>query len=386
MGTYCARDARTNRKKFFMRVLLVEHKTVWGGGQVALWNVLGEWQRTRAPLEPVLVCPPDAELAPRVRALGIETVTFGLGAIEKTRSVAWNFAQRVEPTTRLLRVMQDVRAEVVLANCAYSFLAGVFAAKLSRTPIVWLEQTTTLPSGNLLRRMMSWADRIVAVSEAIRTQFVALAPNAQQKMTVIYNGVDTERFALRRAAQETRRALGLAQDARVVGTVSRLSPEKGIEFFIAAANALARDAIDVRFLIVGDGPERARLEKIAKGAVIFLGQRDEIPELLHAMDVFVLPSLAEGFGMAAAEAMACGLPVIASDVGGLREIVAPNETGILVPPREANALANAILELLHDENKRRAFGERGRARVEQNFTLAHQAQQLQIVLEGARKK
>jgi glycosyltransferase involved in cell wall biosynthesis len=369
-----------------MRVLLVEHKTVWGGGQVALWNVLCEWQRTRAPLEPVLVCPPDAELAPRVRALGIETVTFDLGAIEKTRSVAWNFAQRVEPTTRLLRVMQDVRAEVVLANCAYSFLASVFAAKLSRTPVIWLEQTTTLPSGNLLRRMMSWADRIVAVSEAIRTQFVALAPDAQQKMTVIYNGVDTERFAPRRASQETRRALGLAQDARVVGAVSRLSPEKGIEFFIAAANALARDAIDVRFLIVGDGPERARLEKIANGAVIFLGQRDEIPELLHAMDVFVLPSLAEGFGMAAAEAMACGLPVIASDVGGLREIVAPNETGILVPPREANALANAILELLHDENKRRAFGERGRARVEQNFTLAHQAQQLQIVLEGARKK
>jgi glycosyltransferase involved in cell wall biosynthesis len=369
-----------------MRVLLVEHKTVWGGGQVALWNVLREWQRTRAPLEPVLVCPPQAELAPRARALGIETVTFDLGAIEKTRSVAWNFAQRIGPTTRLWRVLRSARAEVVLANCAYSFLAGVFAAKLARTPIVWLEQTTTLPSSDLLRRMMDWADRIVVVSDAIRAQFVGLSPSAAQKIAVIYNGVDTERFAMRRAAQETRRALGLAHDARVVGTVSRLSPEKGIEFFIAAANVLARDAADIRFVIVGDGPERARLQKIANGAVIFWGQRDDIPPLLYAMDVFVLPSLAEGFGIAAAEAMACGLPVVASDVGGLREIVARNETGILVPPRDANALAHALLELLRDENKRRAFGERGRARVEQNFTLAHQAQQLQSVLECARKK
>src|SRR2546423_6432181 len=89
-----------------MRVLFVEHKTVWGGGQLALTNVLCEWQRMHAPIEPVVVCPPDAGLAARVRELGIDCFTLELGAIEKTRGVAWNLAQRIAPTLNLVRMIR----------------------------------------------------------------------------------------------------------------------------------------------------------------------------------------------------------------------------------------------------------------------------------------
>lgn len=372
-----------------MRLLCVEHKTVWGGGQVALTSLLREWQRTRVPIEATIVCPPGAALESRARAAGIQTVVFPLGQIEKNQDVGWNLAQRILPTVRLLATLRRSRTQIVLANGAFSFLASVFAAKLARVPIVWWEHNTTLPNNALVRRMMRWATRIVVVSDAIRQQFLALAPEAENKISVIYNGVDAERFKPNRVGTSAyRNLLGVQQKTLLVGTVSRLAPEKGVEFFVAAANQLAREFPGVGFLIAGDGPERAALQaqamQAAPGAnspIQFLGMREDIPELLNALDVFVMPSRAEAFGIAVVEAMACALPVVASQVGGLQEIVVEDETGLLVLPGDAPALGSAIAALLRDENKRAAFGERGRARVLKHFTLAHQAQNWQMILD-----
>lgn len=366
-----------------MRLLCVEHKTVWGGGQVALTNVLGEWRRTGAPIQPVVACPPGAELVSHTRALEIETVEFSLGAIEKNKNVLWNVAQRIVPSTRLLDTLRRSHTEIVLANGAFSFLASVFAAKLARVPIIWWEHNTTLPNDAMVRRMIGWANHIVVVSEAIRGQFLALAPDAHAKISVIYNGVDTERFRANRGSRIAyRKMLGVDETTRVVGTVSRLSPEKGIAYFVDAANQLAREFPNAKFLVVGDGPERATLEQRAtSGAIRFLGMREDVSELLNAMDIFVLPSLAEAFGIAAIEAMACGLPVVATRVGGLREIVLDDETGLLVLPRHAGALAAAVARLIDDPIKCSAFGERGRARVLEHFTLSAQGGLWLSVLE-----
>lgn len=364
-----------------MRVLLVEHKEIWGGGQVALVNVLREWQRTGAPIEPFIVCPPHAALAPRVRALGVPGATFEPGRIEKTKSSAWNFAQRITPTIHLLNVIRRERAKVIVANGAFSFLAAVFAAKTARLPILWIEHNTTLPNDALVRRMLHWADDIVVVSAAIRTQFVNLAPDVQNKIRLIYNGVDAELFCEdQEAGWRAKREFGWDRTQHVVGTVSRLSPEKGIEYFVDAVPEIARRVPEARFLIVGDGPQRAELETRAGSAAIrFAGFREDIPELLNIMHIFVMPSLAEAFGLAAVEALATGCPVVASNVGGLSEIVTP-ETGILVPPCDAHALAEAIISLLQNSERHRTMGEHGRARILENFTLARQATQLQNVL------
>jgi glycosyltransferase involved in cell wall biosynthesis len=426
-----------------VKLLCVDHKTVWGGGQVALMNLLREWRATNAPIEPLVVCPPDAALAERARAEGFACETYPLGAVDKTRGVGWNLIQRASPTRQLLNTMRRSRTDVVLANGAFSFLASMFAAKAARVPIVWLEQNTTLPSDGVVRRMIGAADRIVVISEAIRAQFAALAPEATGKMWVIYNGVDIKRFAPRDAAHASATATpqllstaeripphplhvavestphpptpspkgsggatphpltpspkgsggatphpltpapkgsgGGEEGGFVVGTVSRLSPEKGVEFFVEATNEIAKVMPNARFWIVGDGPLRGELERRAGDAVHFLGARDDVPELLHAMDVFVMPSLEEAFGIAVVEAMACGLPVVATNVGGLPEVVADKNTGLLVPPRDAGALASAVVKLANDESLRRAFGERGRARAEERFALAQTARQWKTV-------
>lgn len=377
-----------------MHILFVEHKEIFGGGQVALLNLLREWQRQFAPIEPLVICSPHAALAPRVRALNVPCETYELGAIEKTRGIAWNLAQRVAPTARLLETMRAFHPDAVCTNGAYSFLACALAVKIARVPVVWFEQTTTLPNNRIVQWLLSEAQCVVVVSDAIRAQFMSLAPDAEHKIVTIHNSVDPEHFhADVEPKCAVRREFGWNENVRVVGTVSRLSREKNVALFVDAAREIHAALPDVKFLIVGDGPQRVELEArarvgknpLSKDSIVFAGHRNDVSRLLNALDLFVLASDVEGFGIAAAEAMACELPVIASNVGGLRELVADNETGILVPPRDLNALVNAELELLRDEAKRRALGARGRARVEQKFSLEHQARQMQIVLERARR-
>ncbi len=360
---------------------------MFGGGQIALLNVLREFQRVRAGVKCCIVCPPNAELGTRAQAYGIETISLELGAIEKTRGRAWNLAQRVVPTTRLLHVTRRLRPDIILANSAFSFLASVFTAKLARVPIVWWEHNTTLPSNAILKRMIGWANHIVVVSELIREQFIQLVPAAREKISVLYNGVEGERFYDKRESKnEILREWGWNQDKRVVGTLSRLAPEKGVEYFIETAARIARVRDDVNFLIVGDGVERARLEKQARelnlpSRVRFLGFREDVENYLRAMDVVLLTSLEEAFPLVVLEAMASARPVVATDVGGVCEQIVNGETGILVPPRDVDAMTRAVLELLDDETKARALGERGRARVLEQFTLAEQAARMQAILE-----
>ena len=368
-----------------MRVLFVEHKTIFGGGQVALLNLLTQWQNSRMPIEPRVICSPQAKLVPRVRALNIACEAIELGAIEKTRGGAWNLAQRVAPTARLLQTIQRTRPYALVANGAYSFLASMFAAKLARIPILWWEHNTTLPNDAWLKRMITAADRIVVVSASIEQQFAELVPHARKKISVIHNGIDAQKFIpMRDARLVKRRELGWDDGVCVVGTVSRLSPEKGIEYFVDAAHEILRHSPDVRFLIVGDGPLRQELEQRAQSnAIRFVDAQEKVAAWLNAMDVFVIPSLAEGLPLAALEAMACELPVVASDVGGLREVVVQNETGLRVAPREADQIVRAVLELLRDRTRRCAFGKAGRARVENYFRLEQQARSMFEAIDSA---
>lgn len=368
-----------------MRVLIVDHKEIYGGGQVALLNVLRAWAKQHAVLHPTIVCPPRAALVTYARAQQIPCVNFSLGEIQKTRSVIWNLAQRVVPTLRLLRVIRQRRAELVVANSAFSLLVSVFAAKLARVPLVWWEHNTTLPNDKFTRRMIQWANQIIVVSEPIREQFLELEPSAAKKITVIANGVDTEIF---RAEPETRLALRRALEIEnnwVVGTVSRLSPEKGIAYFVNAANQLANEMPRARFLIVGDGPEAERLRAYATtDALQFVGAQENIAEWLNAFDLFVMPSLEESFGLAVVEAMACGLPVIATNVGGLPYVVAENETGWLVPPQDVDALAEAIKNLSARPADCARMGEMARTRAEKCFSSERAAQAMLVVLAQTR--
>ena len=172
-----------------------------------------------------------------------------------------------------------------------------------------------------------------------------------------------------------RQSLGL-EGKKIVGMVSRLSPEKGPQYLIEAFAAVARRVSDAALLIVGDGTMRPELERRARelsigNRIVWAGRVPQAEAFRHLaiMDVVVAPSMWEGFGLSAAEAMAFGKPVVVSDVDGLSEVVADGETGLLVPPGNADALAEGIVTLLDDESMRDRMGRAGRARVGRQFSF-----------------
>ncbi len=213
------------------------------------------------------------------------------------------------------------------------------------------------------RMAYRFADRVVANSHAV-------ARGMQQqglrldRLVVIPNGLDVSRF----------RPIARCGGVRHVGTLARLHPVKGLDVLVDALALLRPEAPDLEATIVGEGPERAALERrIAErglaGRVRLAGHRDDVAAALAALDVFVLPSRSEAFPNAAIEAMASALPVIASEVGGVPELIEDGRSGLLVPPGRPDALARAILELTRRPERARAMGRRGRADVLARFSF-----------------
>ncbi|HEV3417737.1 MAG TPA: glycosyltransferase, partial [Pirellulales bacterium] len=196
----------------------------------------------------------------------------------------------------------------------------------------------------------------------------------ESKVYVIPNGVDVDRFCARPADLCVRRQLGLPADAPVAGILAALRPEKNHEMFLRVAAQVRREVPSAHFLVIGDGPERAKLERIAAelkiaDAVHFLGTRPDVPELLNLLDVLLLTSRNEANPVSILEALACGKPVIATRVGSVPESVLDGQVGYLVEPESADAMARRVVELFRDPNLAQALGAAGRQHVVDNWSL-----------------
>lgn len=336
----------------------------------------------------VLVCGLKGEghVARAMRERGVRVVTLnGRGA--------WD----VRVLFRLFQLTRQERPEILHAFLGFANLAASLIGRLLGVPVViWsyrdVEVWKTKAHWLVDRLAVRWADAITCCSDAVR-QFVLARMNGQApEFSTIYNGVDLEMFNRPRAA--SRAELNLREGGFVIGTVSRLDePKKGLAVMLRAlANLAGRDGLPSwQWLLVGDGPARDRLRSLAtelglQGQVMFAGMRDDVASVLPMMDIFVCPSLYEGFGIAIVEAMAAGRPVVASAVGGIPEIVVHEDTGLLVPPGDAAALAGALATLLTHPRQARAMGARGRARVRERFSIETAVQQHQQLYESLRKR
>jgi glycosyltransferase involved in cell wall biosynthesis len=231
----------------------------------------------------------------------------------------------------------------------------------------------------LTRYALSHADTITATGLHLATETTRYAP-AGSPVTVVPYGVDMRRFTPQKRA---------ASDHVIIGTVSRLSPEKGVRYLIEAFGQLReRYGGGVSLRIAGEGPERPRLEAAIQrlnleSSVELRGWLDheDVPDFLNELDVFVMPSTWEGFGVAAAEASATGLPVVATNVYGIPDVVRDGETGLLTPPKDPGALAKAIGRLVEDGRLRAKLGETGRAYVTRHYDWTENAQQMASIYE-----
>jgi L-malate glycosyltransferase len=272
---------------------------------------------------------------------------------------------------QLLAFAQWCRRNRIAVVQTCDFYANIFAlpaAALARVPIRIGSRRELNPDKSssqirLQRQAYRFATGVVANSPAAR-RILEQEGVAAASIAVIPNGIDVGAFANRRTRDKVRTFI----------TVANLRPEKQHETLIAAAATLCRLYPDVSFQIVGDGPRRRSLEELAQAQgvgerIVFLGHREDIPALLAAADAFVLPSRSEAFPNSALEAMVAGLPVVASAVGGLVDLVDHGRTGLLVPPADPEALVAALRSLIEAPARAAALGGAARAHVQQGYSF-----------------
>lgn len=286
-------------------------------------------------------------------------------------------------TLALFRLGRAQQVALVHSNSS-AVLCGATVTALLRRPHVWyVREMAQAPTP--VRRLLAWlvatrAHRIVVNSRAVGDYLLVDVPWAADRIVVIPPPVDTTRFSPDVDGSALRKAWGVATEDVLFGVVGRIHWWKGQDIFLEAAARMAPQAPRARFVIVGDvvpgeAARRERLRALAHALgiasrVIWAGYREDIPQVMAALDVLVLPSTApEPFGRVLIEAMATAKPVIATAHGGPLEVVIPERTGLLVPPRDVDALAHAMLWFYNHPQHRRDMGIAGLARVRETYTI-----------------
>lgn len=228
---------------------------------------------------------------------------------------------------------------------------------------------------HFLERMTSFmVDRYVTVSESMKRYIINKSKIPVGKISVIYNGVNTKSHDSLQM-QDVKLPFDIEAKDKILMTVGRLHRQKGHRYLFQAISKVQKKIPEVKLLVIGEGEEENNLKNLAESLdltdqIIFAGLRFDVEKILSIAELFILPSLWEGMPNALLEAMAAGKPVVATDVGGIPELVVHGETGLLVSPEDSDALADAIIDLLQDRLKAKEMGEAGRVRVEENFNIS----------------
>ncbi len=317
-------------------------------------------------------------MAAKIEALGIPVDFISVPHLRTLNAVP-----------RLWQYMREHDVDLVHTQLEFSNTLGTLAARMHGVPAVSTLHTFE-EIGQSKRTMrhvrLMWAvlrrfnQRIVSVSEEVRQYHLEHARFAPQQVVTLYNGIDLSRF---RGVEALGQDLlsGVPADAPVLLTVAVLRQPKGIQYMLEALPMIVTAVPQAIYLIVGDGEHGKALKALAQQIgvqeqVRFLGMRDDIPHLLASCDLFVLPTLLDALPTVLIEAMAASKATVATDVGGVPEIVVNGRTGLLIPPADPDKLAEACIQLLQDVKRREAMGDMGRAIAEQKFDIHKQVRAL----------
>ncbi len=296
----------------------------------------------------------------------------------------------------LTRRLRKGRYDIVHTHTSKAGFLGRLAAERAGVPVV-----VHTPHGNIFHGYFSrpWTqlfiwmerhaarrtDRIIELTPGGVEEYLEEGIGQREQYAVIFSGIDVNPFKDAIAHREVmRQELGLNNDDILVGGVGRLEPVKGFTYFVEAAQRIAQAEPKVKFILVGQGREEKLLRRLAAPLgerFLFAGLRTDVPRYMAAMDILVVPSVNEGMGRVVLEAGAAGVPVVATRVGGLPDIVDEEETGVLVPPRNAAALAEAVLALTNAPERRHMMGATAQAKVVPYYSLESMVQQIEALYE-----
>lgn len=348
-----------------------------GGGQKSLLLLFKHLDRAR--FNPILLCPAEGDLSAAARSMDIKTLIMDVPALVRLN---------VFIIMKLFRLIKNERIDMIHTDGPrHTFYLGI-AAYCARLPLIWHVRVST-PEPYLYERLLySLSTRIISVSHAAARRFKHM-PEFKNKVSVIHTAVDLDEYHL----MDDSLAVGIRTAPRI-GIIGRIEPEKGTEDFIKAAAIVLKKHPSVRYLIAGEGNssfinylKNSVLSLSISDKIEFVGYQKEVRPFIAGLSILVNASKfigktgGEGLPRVVIEAMSLGKPVVATDVGGNSEAVVNGQTGIIVPPDDSSALAQAIMTLLSNVERMKMMGRKGRERVVKCFEIRSQARTIESLYE-----
>jgi glycosyltransferase involved in cell wall biosynthesis len=345
-------------------ILFVNSISILGGGEIWMVTAMEELQRRGYNVS--LICRRNAEIAEFAENKGI--------AVDRIR-IGGDF----DPLTifSLIRIIIQKKIDYIIVNTGKELRLCGIAAHLSSRPKIIARQGIDYPLKNKLRYRLSYnylADQIVANSEATKKTMLKNAPWLKhERIKVIYNGINPELYSGEKI-KDLRKYSGIPSGEFIIGFAGRLSIQKGIIYLLEGFRELQKKINNVHLIIAGTGELHQMIEEFTRKFSLdknihLQGFRKDMPDFMRTIDLFVLPSLWEGFGIVLIEAMAAGKPCITTNISSMPEIVTDGKTGLIVPPEDSHNLAEAMIRLITNPGLAAEFGNEGLNVVKKKFTL-----------------
>ena len=339
-----------------------------GGAEKVIYNLITNTDKTR--YDASVLC-----LGKIVGPIGQQLISIGY----KVDIIAREPGFDISLIYKIRRYVQKHKVDVLHCHQYTPYVYGVFGSMSNFCRVIFTEHGRFFPDERKKKRVLInpflnlFTGYVTAISKATRDALVDYENFPYNKIKVVYNGIDDLNY-LSSGDPELKKTLGIKDGASILGTVARLDSIKNQRMMINALKLVHDNYPDTYLIIVGDGPERKNLQELVSGLhvsskVIFTGFSEEAHIYYKIMDMFLLTSFSEGTAMTLLEAMASGLPCIATNVGGNPEIVKDSETGILVPVNDEKLLADTICALISNRSLSKKLGEAGRKRYEEKFTV-----------------
>ena len=351
-----------------------------GGAQMALLRFLAHHDHGRYQHKVACLYNGDRIVAQQIRALGIEVVDLGMKR-----------PYRFDALWRFYRLLRQERPSILHCWLYHADIIGRVVGRTASVPRIITSRRDVYiggPQREWLKRLtVSLDHKTIAVCEAARQAELRRANSDPDKVVAIYNGVEMAQFQHDDLSNEIiRREFAISRDAYLIGTIARLHPQKGHKQLLEAMCRLRQQHPQIYCLIAGDGTLRAELEALTEtlglsDRVIFAGNRQDTPSLLHAFDLFVLPSFWEGFPNVILEAMAAGTAVVATSVDGTPELITDGQTGRLIPPGDPQAIVQAVSQLFQDQEQAAKMATAAYQLVQANFSIKHTVAQIEAVYD-----
>lgn len=348
------------------KVLHVLTDTNIGGAGRYFLNLLSAWDFGR--YEVVAACPKGGELEKQLRKTGIRVFTISGG----------ESSMKLEHIKEIRDIILAEKIDIVHTHASF---AGRIAGRLSGRKVVLTRHGLGAGKKDFFHRIVTsiisrvFTDCIIAISRAVKISLIETGVPADM-IKIVYNGINLSKF--NRIEPRLKREFGIT-GGPIIGTVARLVPEKGHEFAIKAMARVLNKFPEARMVIVGDGPLKWKLKEVTDELnitdnVVFLGYQENVESLVADFDVFVLPSVSEGMGLALLEAMALEKPVVATEAGGIPEVIKNGVNGLLVPPKDEKFLAEAIINILSSRQTAISLSQAARFTVFKKFSARTMAE------------